>query len=291
LPGGVNGFSHQFKKLDQIPSNKDQIRAANHALNMRKNRLLTILPYDYNRVVLPGKMGVEQSDYVNASYIDGYSKQREFIATQAPLSDTTEDFWRMVAKEKSSIIVMLTELVSNNEEKCAQYWPVVKDQWVAYDSVQVHMTEENQQWNGLNLTHRKFYVLRDGSEDPFETDHYQLHGWSSDGCPDETTSTIEFIKYIQALGAHDDIGSTIVHCCSGAGPTGCFIGLYISIQRLLVENIIDIFQTVKTLRTQRQHLVKSNDQYTFIFRGIREYLTSRSKAESYSESYNGYQYG
>ena len=48
-----------------------------------------------------------------------------------------------------------------------------------------------------------------GSEDPFETDHYQLHGWSSDGCPDETTSTIEFIKYIQALGAHGN--SFILH--------------------------------------------------------------------------------
>ena len=58
--------------------NKDQIRAANHALNMRKNRLLTILPYDYNRVVLPGKMGVEQSDYINASYI-GKLKKSFFI--------------------------------------------------------------------------------------------------------------------------------------------------------------------------------------------------------------------
>ena len=58
---------------------------------------------------------------------------------------------------------MLTELVSNSEEKCAQYWPVVKDEWVAYDSVQVHMTEENQQWNGLDITHRKFYVLREVS--------------------------------------------------------------------------------------------------------------------------------
>ena len=67
----------------------------------------------------------------------------------------------MVAKEKCSHIVMLTELISNNEEKCVQYWPLKKNEWVAYDSVQVHMTEENEQWNGLNLTHRKFYVARE----------------------------------------------------------------------------------------------------------------------------------
>ena len=46
----------------------------------------------------------------NCSYLDGYAKQRAYIATQAPLSDTTEDFWRMVVKERSRTIVMLTEL-------------------------------------------------------------------------------------------------------------------------------------------------------------------------------------
>ena len=144
---------------------------------MRKNRLLTILPFDYNRVVLPGKMGVEQSDYINASYIgkwfywwpvlihflDGYASQRAYIATQAPLSDTTEDFWRMILKEKSSKIVMLTELFSNNEEKCVQYWPVPMNEWITYESIKVCKTEETEHFQGLHVTKRQFWVLKDVS--------------------------------------------------------------------------------------------------------------------------------
>ena len=39
---------------------------------------------------------------------------RAFIATQGPLWETTPDFWRMVWEQRSSIIVMLTELEENN---------------------------------------------------------------------------------------------------------------------------------------------------------------------------------
>lgn len=39
---------------------------------------------------------------------------RAFIATQGPLWETTPDFWRMVWEQRSSIIVMLTELEEND---------------------------------------------------------------------------------------------------------------------------------------------------------------------------------
>ena len=74
LPGGVNGFSHQFKKLDLLPANTDQIRSASHPMNLRKNRMMSVRPYDSNRVVLPFKLDankciIEQTDYINASRI------------------------------------------------------------------------------------------------------------------------------------------------------------------------------------------------------------------------------
>lgn len=45
---------------------------ANLPINQKKNRLVNILPYENTRVCLAPIRGVDGSDYINASYIDGY---------------------------------------------------------------------------------------------------------------------------------------------------------------------------------------------------------------------------
>jgi len=46
----------------------------------------------------------------DACVVQGYRTQRSYIATQGPLVDTTEDFWRMLWEHNSNIIVMLCTL-------------------------------------------------------------------------------------------------------------------------------------------------------------------------------------
>ncbi len=52
---------------------------------------------------------MEGSDYVNASFIDGYRYRSAYIATQGPLNETVDDFWRMLWEHNSTIVVMLTK--------------------------------------------------------------------------------------------------------------------------------------------------------------------------------------
>lgn len=64
---------------------------------------------DHNRVVLEEEEG---SDYINASFIDGYYNRVEFIATQHPLTDSQNrgDFWKMLVERSVNTIVMFGPL-------------------------------------------------------------------------------------------------------------------------------------------------------------------------------------
>ena len=54
----------------------------------------------------------------------GYHKPRAFIASQGPLPDTTDDFWRMAWEQKSSSIVMLTKEREGGRVRVL-FWKVV----------------------------------------------------------------------------------------------------------------------------------------------------------------------
>ena len=103
------GMELEFKKLSNVQTETDRFVSANLPVNKFKNRLVNILPYESSRVCLQPMRGIEGSDYINASYIDGYRYRNAYIATQGPLNETVEDFWRMLWEHNSTIIVMLTK--------------------------------------------------------------------------------------------------------------------------------------------------------------------------------------
>jgi protein tyrosine phosphatase len=46
-----------------------------------------------------------------------------YVATQGPMTATTEDFWNMVVEQNCGVIVMLTRVREGGTEKCTQYFP------------------------------------------------------------------------------------------------------------------------------------------------------------------------
>ncbi|KAL0295526.1 UNVERIFIED_CONTAM: Protein-tyrosine-phosphatase PTP1 [Sesamum calycinum] len=67
---------------------------------------------DDNRVILK-----RCTDYRSSARGTSESVSR-FIATQGPLSHTSEDFWEMIIQYHCPVIVMLTRLVDNYHEQC-----------------------------------------------------------------------------------------------------------------------------------------------------------------------------
>ena len=57
----------------------------------------------------------------------------------------------------------------------------------------------------------------------------------------------------------------IFNFSAGVGRTGVFISLSIVLERMQYEGVVDVFQTVRTLRTQRPAMVQTEVNCFFIF--------------------------
>uniref|UniRef100_K1R5Z4 protein-tyrosine-phosphatase n=1 Tax=Magallana gigas TaxID=29159 RepID=K1R5Z4_MAGGI len=70
---------------------------------------------DHSRVVLD--TSTNESDYINANYIEDVYGKKSYIATQGPKKSTVVDFWRMVWQENTRIIVCFTNTNEANSDK------------------------------------------------------------------------------------------------------------------------------------------------------------------------------
>ncbi|XP_060546457.1 receptor-type tyrosine-protein phosphatase delta isoform X7 [Pantherophis guttatus] len=266
----VTGMELEFKRLASSKAHTSRFISANLPCNKFKNRLVNIMPYESTRICLQPIRGVEGSDYINASFIDGYRQQKAYVATQGPLAETTEDFWRMLWEHNSTIVVMLTKLREMGREKCHQYWPAERSARYQY-----FVVDPMAEYNMPQYILREFKVTdaRDGQSRTVR--QFQFTDWPEQGVPKSGEGFIDFIGQVHKTKEQfGQDGPISVHCSAGVGRTGVFITLSIVLERMRYEGVVDIFQTVKMLRTQRPAMVQTEDQYQFCYRAALEYLGS-----------------
>ncbi|XP_069864280.1 receptor-type tyrosine-protein phosphatase S [Dipodomys merriami] len=266
----VTGMELEFKRLANSKAHTSRFISANLPCNKFKNRLVNVMPYESTRVCLQPIRGVEGSDYINASFIDGYRQQKAYIATQGPLAESTEDFWRMLWENNSTIVVMLTKLREMGREKCHQYWPAERSARYQY-----FVVDPMAEYNMPQYILREFKVTdaRDGQSRTVR--QFQFTDWPEQGVPKSGEGFIDFIGQVHKTKEQfGQDGPISVHCSAGVGRTGVFITLSIVLERMRYEGVVDIFQTVKMLRTQRPAMVQTEDEYQFCYQAALEYLGS-----------------
>ncbi|XP_053369167.1 receptor-type tyrosine-protein phosphatase S isoform X11 [Clarias gariepinus] len=266
----VTGMELEFKRLANSKAHTSRFISANLPCNKFKNRLVNIMPYETTRVCLQPIRGLEGSDYINSSFIDGYRQQKAYIATQGPLAETTEDFWRMLWENNSTIVVMLTKLREMGREKCHQYWPAERSARYQY-----FVVDPMAEYNMPQYILREFKVTdaRDGQSRTVR--QFQFTDWPEQGVPKSGEGFIDFIGQVHKTKEQfGQDGPISVHCSAGVGRTGVFITLSIVLERMRYEGVVDIFQTVKMLRTQRPAMVQTEDEYQFCYQAALEYLGS-----------------
>nr|XP_057928303.1 receptor-type tyrosine-protein phosphatase C isoform X2 [Doryrhamphus excisus]XP_057928304.1 receptor-type tyrosine-protein phosphatase C isoform X2 [Doryrhamphus excisus] len=247
--------------------------------NKAKNRCSSIIPYDYNRVLLrlgEGSSGDsipdedqngessdeedESTKYINASYIHGYPGPCTFIAAQTPLESTVADFWLMVYQKKASTIIMLEE---HGEEKESVYWG--QSGVNTYGHIEVEVESEDE---AVNVIHRIMLIRHVKRKENHRVTQVQFLKWGDGELPEKPQDLTDMIKDVRRR--HDGRkpqgdAPVVVHCSNGSSRCGVFCALWNLLDSAETEKMVDIFQVTRTLRKERQGMIASLDQYQFLY--------------------------
>uniref|UniRef100_A0A674DF98 protein-tyrosine-phosphatase n=1 Tax=Salmo trutta TaxID=8032 RepID=A0A674DF98_SALTR len=226
--------------------------------NRNKNRYGNIIAYDHTRVRLQLLDGDPHSDYMNANYIDYLTP-----LLPGPMQETVRDFWRMIWQENSGSIVMVTNLVEVGRVKCVRYWP---DETDVYGDIKVTLIETEPL---AEYVIRTFTVQKKGHHEIREIRQFHFTSWPDHGVPCYATGLLGFVRQVKFLNP-PDAGPIVAHCSAGAGRTGCFIAVDIMLDMAENEGVVDIFNCIRELRSQRVNMVQTEEQYVFVHDAILE---------------------
>ncbi|CAF1466097.1 unnamed protein product [Rotaria magnacalcarata] len=258
------GFIRLFENIcESSKANKFPASVAQIEYNQWKNRYVNILTYDHSRVKLSDIENNEKETYINANYIDGFEKANVYIATQGPMINTMNDFWKMIWEKDVSVLVMITNIKECGRVKCDIYWPQEGAQ--TYGTIQVTLVRT------ISLAYyiKRVFLIRSEANDQLidcERLVHQFHftNWPDHGVPSFTLPVLSFIRRSSACSTETN-GPIVVHCSAGVGRTGTYIVIDTMLKKINKQQSIDIPNFLKHIRQQRNFLVQNEEQFIFIY--------------------------
>ncbi|XP_030562670.1 tyrosine-protein phosphatase 99A isoform X3 [Drosophila novamexicana] len=253
-------LEQQYKNIIQFQTKDIHIASAMKQVNSIKNRG-AIFPIEGSRVHLTPKPGEDGSDYINASWLHGFRRLRDFIVTQHPMTHTIKDFWQMVWDHNAQTIVLLSSLDDIN---FAQFWP---DEATPIESDYYRV-------KFLNKTNKSDYVSRDfviqSIQDDYELSVKMLHcpSWPEMSNPN---SIYDFIVDVHER-CNDYRNGPIVVVDRYGGAQAC---TFCAISSLAIEmeycNTANVYQYAKLYHNKRPGVWTSSEDIRLIY-NILSYL-------------------
>ncbi|MGH0170493.1 UNVERIFIED_CONTAM: hypothetical protein FKN15_059002 [Acipenser sinensis] len=135
----------------------------------------------------------------------------------------------------------------------------------------------------LDQTRVRLKTGRNETCEQRQVTHCQYLSWPDYGVPSSAGTLLDFLgvvkrqqkQAVKALGppwkGHPAGPPIVVHCSAGIGRTGTLCALDICLSQLQDVGTLNIYQTVRRMRTQRAFSIQTSDQYYFCYTSILEH--------------------
>ncbi|XP_038059932.1 tyrosine-protein phosphatase non-receptor type 13-like [Patiria miniata] len=173
----------------------------------------------------------------------------------------------MVWEQRSNVVAMVTLAVESGKVKCDRYWP---------DSMETPITVAGRYQLRLDSMQTiDHFDIRKISMSDMKTNtiHYVTHlnftTRTDHSVPSLALPLLRYTKYMRKIHAN---GPIIVHCSAGIGRTGTLITIDTLMALIDRDEPFKIVNIVRDLRTQRQGMIQTKDQYLFCYKATIELL-------------------
>ncbi|XP_056615791.1 receptor-type tyrosine-protein phosphatase C-like [Triplophysa dalaica] len=275
----------EYQKLPKF-KNWRTFKTASSEENKKKNRMSSVVPYDFNRVLFRLEMEPNQTsdpededeysssedeeesnEYINASFINGYWCPKSLIAAQGPLPDTRADFLRILYQQQTKTLVMLTDCKENETDYCSQYWG---DEKIVFGEMEIEVKKTE---SFPAYVKRRLEIQSTKKKEVLEVDQYQFLRWKNSELPENAQDLMEMMRHIRESGGYNNSKTNrnipiVVHCQNGSARTGIFCALWNIMDSASTEKLVDILQAVKNVRRERQGMIQTFEQYQFLYEAL-----------------------
>ncbi|XP_069987585.1 receptor-type tyrosine-protein phosphatase kappa isoform X3 [Penaeus vannamei] len=268
--------------------------------NRVKNRNVLCVPPDNSRPYITSFQGNSNTDYINAVFVDGYLRPREYVVAEWPLRSTISDFWSLVYDhDVTSVVVLCNPLLAEasnyppfwpEKQKSMKYGPVFTIDHISHQHYQnirswvfkiskkiisPHRTrlgavvDEIQGKNIVSLTE-----LMAGIKAEPKTCHlFQLMCWpQGHKVPTSTNALVELMNMVERWRQRTGYGPVVVVSPDGMSRAGVYCAANACIEQVIQHGEVDVFQAVKTVRRHRPQLINNMTEYKYCYDLVLHYV-------------------
>lgn len=239
---GESSPEEEYFQIRQLYSFYDPILFDEGRKHVNRNRFSDILPNEPTRVKIP----FDPTFYFNANWVLDFTA----IASQGPLSNEIQDFWKMIWHHDVKTLVMLANPFEQARSKCCEYWKTYK-----YGNFSIKTISEKNIFTkkAIKIVERTIQVSHEKQTKTIT--QYHLQNWPDFGVVDP-----DILAHLVKLVAAKDNESFLVHCSAGVGRTGTFLAAYQAFKKK-TSNIYHIAIELRDPQKGRAHMIQTAEQY------------------------------
>ncbi|CAN8003799.1 unnamed protein product, partial [Ixodes hexagonus] len=277
----VNEYQREYEKICKMSSKLSigDCAGGHRPENRDKNRDVATVPPDNFRPYLTSFQSNDNTDYINAVFVDGYSRSKEYIVTEWPMVRTAQDLWSLVYDHDcNSVIVLCSPPPSNaypsfwptEKEKRKKYGPVFTVDVVSYNhypKIKTWIFRINKKV--VSLTE----LMAGVKAEPKTTQIFQITCWPErHKVPTSTNSLVELMNMVERWRQRTIYGPVLVISTNGKCRAGVYCAANVAIEQVVEHGEVDVFQAVKTVRRHRPQLVENMTEYKYCYDLIQHYV-------------------